>query len=160
MPLSAAERVRYYGAKLKESNDQYEAIKENDCKKKAKKIWDDKITAWETELLIKRLWKSIKQIKKDKTTSTTPIKVLKTPQSLGKAKNKVKKHLPQSLRHKKELILWVSEEFGIKVSNNTNANKSVSEDIMKKKKKHYLENSWPCPGKKDVVIVREKLSPK
>ena len=54
----------------------------------------------------------------------------------------------------------MSEEFGMKVSNNTNANKSVSEDIMKKKKKHYLENSWPCPGKKDVVIVREKLSPK
>ena len=38
MRLSAAERVRYYGANLKESNDQYEAIKENDCKKKAKKF--------------------------------------------------------------------------------------------------------------------------
>ena len=37
MPLSTAERMRHYRAKLKESNDQYEAIKEDDRKRKANK---------------------------------------------------------------------------------------------------------------------------
>ena len=37
MSLSASERMRCYRVKSKESNDQYEAIKENYSKRKAKK---------------------------------------------------------------------------------------------------------------------------
>ena len=54
----------------------------------------------------------------------------------------------------------MAEEYGIKVSNNTNGNKYISEDIIKKMKKYFLENSRKCPGKTDVVIVREKNRPK
>ena len=97
--------------------------------------------------------------KKDKTTTCTPIKAFKTPQPLGKDKNRVKKHLPQSPRHKKELILSMAEECGIKVTNSTNGNKSISKDIIKKVKEYFLENSCTCLGKK-VVIVREKNKPK
>ena len=106
MPLSATERMGCYRAKLKESNDQYEAIKENDRQRKAKKNlrWQNH-SSRNIELLIKKLWKSIEQIEKDKITTSTAIKAFKTPQSLGKAKNRVKKHLPQSPRHKKGLII-------------------------------------------------------
>ena len=37
MPLSAAVRMRCYRVNLKESNDRYQALKENDRKRKAKK---------------------------------------------------------------------------------------------------------------------------
>ena len=57
-------------------------------------------------------------------------------------------------------MLSVAEEYGIKVSNNTDGNKSISEDITKKIKKYFSENSWTCPGMKDVVIVRGKNKPK
>ena len=54
----------------------------------------------------------------------------------------------------------MAEKYGIKVSNNTNGNKSVSGDIIKNMKKYFLENSWTCPGQKNVVSVREKNKPK
>ena len=53
----------------------------------------------------------------------------------------------------------MTEEYGIKVNNTTNCNKSISEDIIKKVKKYFLEKSWTCPGKKDLAIVKGK-SPK
>ena len=48
MSLSAAERLRPYRAKLKEIYDIYEAIKDNDGKRNARKNWYDKTTARET----------------------------------------------------------------------------------------------------------------
>ena len=54
----------------------------------------------------------------------------------------------------------MAEECGIKVTNSTNGNKSISKDIIKKVKEYFLENSCTCPGKKVVVIVREKNKPK
>ena len=50
--------------------------------------------------------------KKSKKT-TTPIKIFKTAQSLGKAKNHVKKFLQLSPHHKKELLLSLANDFGI-----------------------------------------------
>ena len=48
--------------------------------------------------------------KKSKKT-TTPIKIFKTAQSLGKAKNHVKKFLPLSPRHRKELLLSLANDL-------------------------------------------------
>ena len=35
-------------------------------------------------------------------------------------------------------------------------NRSICEGTIHKVKSYFLENSWTCPGKKDVVIVRDK----
>ena len=95
--------------------------------------------------------------KKSKKT-TTPIKIFKTPQSLGKAKNRVKKFLPQSPRHKKELVLSLANDFGIEChirQEIANGNKGFPQETVDKVKSYYLESSWTCPGRKDFVIVYE-----
>ena len=43
------------------------------------------------------------------------MKIFKTPQSLGKAKNRVKKFLPQSPRHKKELLLSLANDLVLSI---------------------------------------------
>ena len=35
-------------------------------------------------------------------------------------------------------------------------NRSICEETIQKVKSHFLENSWICPGRKDVTIVHHK----
>ena len=95
--------------------------------------------------------------KKPKKT-TTPIKIFKTAQSLGKAKSLVKKFLPLSPRHKKELLLSLANDFGIECrvrQEIANGNKALPQETIDKVKSYYLESSWTCPGRKDFVIIYE-----
>ena len=55
-----------------------------------------------------------KATKKSKKT-TTPIKIFKTAQYLGKAKNHLKKFLPLSPRHRKELLLSLANDLVLSV---------------------------------------------
>ena len=84
-------------------------------------------------------------------------KFSKTPQGLGKAKNRIKKHLPKSLHHKRELVMSLAHEYGMKSSiDSPSSNRSICEETIHKVKSYFLENSWTCPGRKDVVIVHDK----
>ena len=75
-------------------------------------------------------------------------KFSKTTHALGKAKNRIKKHLPKSRHHKRELVMSLAHEYGMK--------SSICEETIHKVKSYFLENSWTFPGRKDVVIVHDK----
>ena len=90
--------------------------------------------------------------------TTTPFKIFKIAQSLGKAKNLVKKFLPLSHRHKKELLLSLANDFVIECRARqeiANGNKILPQVAIDKVKYFYLKSSWACPGIKDFVIVYE-----
>ena len=106
MPLTPAEKMRKYRLKLKENEEMQNKVKEKDRKCKANK----RVQMNEKEL--RRHQKANRATQKSKKT-TTPIKILKTAQSLGKAKNHVKKFLQLSPHHKKELLLSLANDFGI-----------------------------------------------
>ena len=66
--------------------------------------------------------------------------------------------LPQSPRHKKELLLSLENDFGIEChvrQEIANGNKGLPEETVCKLKSYYLESYWTCPGRKDFVIVYE-----
>ena len=110
-----------------------------------------------TRRQIGQLQNNTEQQKKSKKT-TTPIKILKTAQSLGKAKNHIKKFLPLSPHHKKELFPSLANDFGIECHVRweiANSNKGLPQETIDKVKFYYLESSWTCPGRKDFVIVYE-----
>ena len=110
-----------------------------------------------TRRQIGQLQNDTEQQKKSKKT-TTPIKILKTAQSLAKAKNRVKKFLPLSPHHKKELFPSLANDFGIECHVRweiANGNKGLPQETIDKVKFYYLESSWTCPGRKDFVIVYE-----
>ena len=70
--------------------------------------------------------------KKSKKT-TTPIRIFKT----GKAKNCVKKFLPLSPRHKKELLLSLANECRLR-QEIANGNKGLPQETIDKVKSYYL----------------------
>ena len=157
MPLTPAEKMKRYRLKLKENEEMQNKVKEKYRKHKANK----RVQMNEKELrhhqkASRAAVEQYRATKKSKKT-TTPIKIFKTPQSLGKAKNRVKKFLPQSSRHKKNL-LSVANDFGIECrvrQEIANGNKGLPQETIDKVKSYYLESSWTCPGRKDFVIVYE-----
>ena len=131
-------------------------MKENDKKKAAKKAQMTR-TQLKYHKDVNKMAVRKHRISKKTNQPETPTKVYKTPQSIGKAKSRIKTFLPKSPLHKKELILSLAKQFCItcKVKNTSLGNKSLSSDTIQKVKSFYLETSWTCPGKKDAVIVRE-----
>ena len=101
MPLTPAEKMIRYRLKLKENEEMQNKVKENDRKRKA----NERAHMNEKKLRHhqKANWAAVERhraTKKSKKT-TTPIKIFKIPQSLGKARNHVRKLLLQSPCHKK-----------------------------------------------------------
>ena len=158
MPLTPVEKMIRYWLKLKENEEMQNKVKEKDRKSKANK----RVQMNEKELKChqkanKAAVERHRATKKSKKT-INPIKIFKTPQSLGKAKNCVKKFLPQSPRHKKKLLLSLANDFGIEChvrQEIANGNKGLPQETIDKVKSYYLESSWTCPGRKDFVIVYE-----
>ena len=66
--------------------------------------------------------------------------LLRLPQSIGKAKQRVKKYLPKSPQHKKEVILALAKEFDVgfmpKISSYY-ANGSSDENMVKEIQNYY-----------------------
>ena len=51
----------------------------------------------------------------------------------------------------------LAHEYGMKSPiDSLSGNRSICEETIQKVKSYFLENSWTCPGRKDVVIVRDK----
>ena len=101
MPLTPAEKMKRYRLKLKENEEMQNKVKEKDRKPKANR----RAHMIEKELrhhgkANRAAVEQHRATKKSKKT-TTPTKIFTTPQSLGKAKNHVKKFLLQSPCHKK-----------------------------------------------------------
>ena len=70
----------------------------------------------------------------------------------------LKKFLPLSTRHKKELLLSLANDFGIECrvrQEIANGNNALPQETIHKVKSYYLESSWTCPGRKDFVFVYE-----
>ena len=66
-------------------------------------------------------------------------------------------NLPKSSRHKRELVISLAHEYGMKsLIDSLSGNRSNCEETIQKVKSYFLENSWTCPGRKDVVIVRDR----
>ena len=66
----------------------------------------------------------------------------------------LKKFLPLSTRHKKELLLSLANDFGIECrvrQEIANGNKALPQETIDKLKSYYLESSWI----KDFVFVYE-----
>ena len=77
---------------------------------------------------------------------------------MEKHKSRVKKCLPLSPRHKKELHLSLTNDFGIECrvrQEIANGIKALPQETIDKVKSYYLKSSWTCPGRKDFVIVYE-----
>ena len=87
--------MRRYKLKLKENEEMQNKVNEKDRKRKANK----RVQMNEKELRRhqKASTAAVERHRATKTSkkTTTPIKIFKTPQSIGKAKNHVKKFLPQ-----------------------------------------------------------------
>ena len=91
MPLTPAEKMRRYRLKLKENEEMQNKVKEKDRKHKA----NIRVQMNEKELRChqkanRAAVERHRATKKSKKT-TTPIKIFKAAQSLGKAKSRVKK---------------------------------------------------------------------
>ena len=158
MSLTPAEKMRRYRLKLKENEEMQNKVKEKDRKRKANK----RVQMNEKELRhhqkVNRAAVEWHRATKKSKKTTTPIKIFKTAQSLGKAKSRVKKFLPLSPRHKKELLLSLANDFGIECrvrQEIANGNKALPQETIDKVKSYYLESSWTCPGRKDFVIIYE-----
>ena len=51
----------------------------------------------------------------------------------------------------------LAHEYGMKSPiDSLRGNRSICEETIQKVKSYFLENSWTCPGRKDVVIVRDR----
>ena len=79
----------------------------------------------------------------------------KSPQSLGKAKKKIVKFLPNSPRKRNAVIATVAGLGTLKsrrLDNNPRIH-SVDKEVVDKVANFYLTTSWICLGERDVVIV-------
>ena len=51
----------------------------------------------------------------------------------------------------------LASEYGMKSPiDSLSGNRSICEETILKVKSYFLENSWTCPGRKDIVIIHEK----
>ena len=54
-------------------------------------------------------------------------------------------------------MISLAHECGMKsLIDSLSGNRSNCEETIQKVKSYFLENSWTCPGRKDVVIVRDR----
>ena len=77
------------------------------------------------------------------------MKKFKTPQSLRKENNSIKKSLPKSSHHKKEL-LSLANDFSIEcfvIQETANCNQVLPQETFDKTKCYCLECSWACKQK-------------
>ena len=149
--------MRQYRKRLKENKEVYNKTKEKDRQRKATKR--SQLTKSQVKKHRESNKVAVNKYRKEKKTSeiSAPIKIFKTPQALGKAKSRIKQQLPKSPRHKRELVMSLAHEYGMKSPiDSLRGNRSICEETIQKVKSYFLENSWTCPGRKDVVIVRDR----
>jgi hypothetical protein len=79
-----------------------------------------------------------------------------TPQALGKAVGKVRKHLPNSPRKRKAVVCKLATGIPLKKKclNNNQGNKSIPEKTAKLVREFYQLDSVSrqAPGRKDFVL--------
>ena len=149
--------MRQYRKRLKENKEVYNKTKEKDRQRKATKR--SQLTKSQVKKHRESNKVAVNKYRKEKKTSeiSAPIKIFKTPQALGKAKSRIKQQLPKSPRHKRELVMSLAHEYGMKSPiDSLGGNRSICEETIQKVKSYFLENSWTCPGRKDVVIVCDR----
>ena len=161
MPLTAKEKMKRYRARLRASEERYEAAKRRDRERKiAQKIAmsqkekeDQKVKNRETVKKYRQ-----KNTKKDDKIPQQNLVVFHSPQSLGKAKKKLVPHLPKSPRKRVAVIAALATDAGIscgKIRRSDTGGHTMDKELIDKVTNFYLKTSWICPGKNDVVIVRK-----
>ena len=167
MALTAKEKMKRYREKLKSNQEKFEKVKEKDRerKKMAKLKMSKRKLAKEREKNRKRVQEHRLRIKKSSehnTVNENPVKMpmtnLMTPQTLGKAKQRVTKHLPRSPRKKMIVLQELASDIGL-ISKQKEVKKTntlaLRSEIKNKVEMFFLETSWVCPGKKDYVTIEK-----
>ena len=176
MPLTAKEKMKRYRARLKQDQEKADLIKQKDRDRKFLK----KMAMTSDEKLMERR-KNRERVEKHreklkattKRTCTTPVKhtpaqiktpnflAYKSPQMLGKAKQKVMASLPSSPRRRTAVIASLATDVGLQAKEprtsalvNDSGNRCIDVATKELVIDFFLKTSWMCPGQKDTVIIR------
>ena len=173
MPLTPKEKMKAYRERLKQNQEKAEDVKKKDRERKQIKKFKMTQSEQATERLqnqkrvakhraekkaesslVQEAKRVPGQIQTRNLISTPPFK---TPQTLGKAKNKVQ-GLPPSPTKRRAVVTALANDMGLAVKNPGSdagsANRAVDTETAKKVTDFYLETSWMCPGQKDTFIIR------
>jgi hypothetical protein len=172
-PLTPAEKMRRYRAKMKENSDKFLSVKKKDRERKALKkalrtTQEQKTENGKNRMRVQRYREKLKDISSTPRARSfvndvalqTPTKVFNSAQALGRARSRIRRQLPKSPRKRAAVVLSLAAEYGLtpKRPNVKTGHSALSQETIDMVEKFYIDVSWACPGMKDVVIVRKRNS--
>ena len=162
---SGAEMAKDFRKKLQADAEKYNSYKAKDkeikrAERKSGNVLSPGETATKKKLNRDRVRKC-RLKKREKNASNQYVsQAYKTPQALGKAVGKVKKHLPHSPRKRKAVVLKLADTSGfcvVKKKCTLRGNKGLPSETVKLVKDFFLLDSVSrqTPGRRDFVTVKQ-----
>ena len=166
---TGAERARAYRERIKANKEKYDVYKAQNKERKSVKRKSKILSSSEVahqKMLNRERVRRCRQKKKEEFIKRScnslddVSRAYQTPQALGKAVGKVRKHLPSSPRKRKAVVCSLASlEIPLKkkILSKTQGNKGIPDQISNLVREFYQLDSVSrqAPGRKDFVTVKQ-----